>query len=241
MKFLPFYPKCKKGIGIDVVRLRMIVSQSSRCKTQSLLSPIGRAGSHYIYLISCRVSFVQWSDLRLSMDELEAFTTGKATYNYHLLHGCYFKSYKFALEFLLLKKPHYCGSIKETTAVVRVIFMEKKLFDSELKVMGVLWREGDCTAKHISDVLKAEIGWNMNTTYTLIKRCIGKGTIERTEPNFMCHALVSKEEIQKQETNALIDKIYDGSADKLFASLLGRKSLSSQQIAKLKQLVDELE
>ena len=52
--------------------------------------------------------------------------------------------------------------------------MDGKLFDSELKVMGVLWNEGDCTAKHISDVLKEDIGWNMNTTYTLSKRCIKK-------------------------------------------------------------------
>ena len=62
--------------------------------------------------------------------------------------------------------------------------MDIKLFDSELKVMCVLWNEGDTTAKHISDVLKKEIGWNMNTTYTLIKRCIKKGAIERSEPNF---------------------------------------------------------
>ena len=68
-----------------------------------------------------------------------------------------------------------------------------KLFDSELKVMNVLWNEGDCTAKHISNVLKDEIGWNMNTTYTLIKRCIKKGAIERSEPNFMCHALIPRE------------------------------------------------
>lgn len=52
-----------------------------------------------------------------------------------------------------------------------------KLFDSELKVMGVLWREGDQTAKHISDILKTEIGWNMNTTYTVIKKCIAKGQL----------------------------------------------------------------
>lgn len=39
--------------------------------------------------------------------------------------------------------------------------MAVKLFDSELKVMEVLWREGDQTAKHISDVLKDETGWNM--------------------------------------------------------------------------------
>lgn len=119
--------------------------------------------------------------------------------------------------------------------------MDTKLFDSELKVMGVLWKEGDTTAKHISDVLKEEIGWNMNTTYTLIKRCIKKGAIERSEPNFMCHALIQKEEVQEAETNELINKVYDGSADKLFAALLGRKKLSAEQINKLKQIVGELE
>lgn len=119
--------------------------------------------------------------------------------------------------------------------------MDIKLFDSELKVMDVLWREGDSTAKHISDVLKAEVGWNMNTTYTLIKRCMKKGAIERSEPNFMCHALIPKEEVQEAETNELINKIYDGSADKLFAALLGRKKLSAEQISQLKQIVGELE
>ena len=46
--------------------------------------------------------------------------------------------------------------------------MDIKLFDSELKVMSVLWREGDATAKHISDVLKEETGWHMNTAPTRI-------------------------------------------------------------------------
>lgn len=92
-----------------------------------------------------------------------------------------------------------------------------------------------------SDVLKEEIGWNMNTTYTLIKRCIKKGAIERSEPNFMCHAIIPKEEVQEAETTELINKVYDGSADKLFAALLGRKKLSPEEIAKLKQIINDLE
>ena len=86
-----------------------------------------------------------------------------------------------------------------------------------------------------------ELGWNVNTTYTLIKRCIKKGAIERTEPNFMCHALIPKEDVQEAETNELINKIYDGSADKLFAALLSRKKLSAEQINKLKKIVGDLE
>lgn len=119
--------------------------------------------------------------------------------------------------------------------------MAEKLFDSELKVMGVLWQEGDTTAKHIADVLIEQVGWNRNTTYTLIKRCMKKGAIARKEPNFMCHALVEKEAVQEAETNELIDRIFDGSEDKLFAALLGRKKLSAEQIARLKDIVGELE
>lgn len=118
--------------------------------------------------------------------------------------------------------------------------MEIKLFDSELKVMDVLWKEGDMTAKRISDILKEQVGWNMNTTYTLIKRCIGKGAIERSEPNYMCHALIPKEQVQEQETTELINKVFDGSADLLFASLLNRKNLSAEEIERLKQLVNNL-
>ena len=119
--------------------------------------------------------------------------------------------------------------------------MEIKLFDSELKVMDVLWKEGDITAKRVSDILKEEIGWNMNTTYTVIKKCVAKGAIERIEPNFMCHALISKEDVQAAETDELIGKLYDGSVDKLFAALLGRKKLSEEQIAELKHIVGDLE
>ena len=119
--------------------------------------------------------------------------------------------------------------------------MAIKLFDSELKVMGILWKEGDMTAKQISDILKAEIGWNMNTTYTVIKKCIAKGAVRRGEPNFLCHALIPKEAVQEAETDELIGKLFDGSADKLFASLLGRKKLSAEQISKLKQIVGDLD
>ncbi len=118
--------------------------------------------------------------------------------------------------------------------------MAVKLFDSELKVMGVLWKEGDRTAKEIARRLGEAVGWNVNTTYTVIRKCVAKGAVERREPNFLCHALITKEEAQAAETDVLIGKLYDGSVDQLFAALLGRRKLTAGEIAKLKRIVDEL-
>lgn len=119
--------------------------------------------------------------------------------------------------------------------------MAIKLFDSELKVMGVLWREGDQTAKRISDILKEEIGWNMNTTYTVIKKCIAKGAIARSEPNFLCHALVTRETVQEAETEELLGKLFDGAPEQLFASLLGSHRLTREQIEQLRRMIAALD
>lgn len=116
-----------------------------------------------------------------------------------------------------------------------------KLFDSELKVMSVLWRDGDQTAKQISTTLKESVGWNQNTTYTVIKKCIAKGAVERREPNFLCHALIGREEVQAEETEELLSKLFDGSPDLLFASLLGSRKLSKEQLENLRRMVAELE
>ena len=119
--------------------------------------------------------------------------------------------------------------------------MAVKLFDSELRVMEVLWREGEATENHISDVLKEQVGWNMNTTYTVVKRCVQKGAIQRLEPHFLCRPLVSREQARQAETDALIDKFYDSSADQLFAALLGRRRLAPEKIEELKRLIDQME
>ncbi|MCL1995493.1 MAG: BlaI/MecI/CopY family transcriptional regulator [Defluviitaleaceae bacterium] len=116
-----------------------------------------------------------------------------------------------------------------------------KLFDSELKVMEVLWKEGDTPAKRIAEILAEDVGWSKTTTYTVIKRCHQKGAIERIQPNWICRPLITMEAAREYETTELINKMYGGATDRLVASLLGSKNLSKAEIEKLKQVVRELE
>lgn len=119
--------------------------------------------------------------------------------------------------------------------------MDVKLFDSELKVMEILWQEGDCTAKQLAQILNEQVGWSKTTTYTVIKKCIGKGAIQRQDPNFVCHPTVTRQQVQEAETTEFLNKFYNGTADQLVASILGRKNLSQSEIENLKRLIQELE
>lgn len=119
--------------------------------------------------------------------------------------------------------------------------MAVKLFDSELKVMDVLWKEGDKTAKQIAEILKGSTGWNVNTTYTVIKKCIAKGAVERKEPHFLCHALIDRGTVQAAEAEELLGKLFDGAPELLFASLLESQTLSKEQIENLRRMVADLE
>ena len=105
--------------------------------------------------------------------------------------------------------------------------MEIKLFDSELKIMEILWKGGETTARSIAETLKEQIGWSKTTTYTVIKKCIDKGVVNRKEPGFVCRPLITKEQVQEVETRELIDKMYDGGADRLVASLFPKECFFS--------------
>lgn len=116
-----------------------------------------------------------------------------------------------------------------------------KLFDSEWKIMEILWEENDLPAKEVSVRMQERIGWNKNTTYTVLKKCVEKGAIERREPNFVCHARITRGQAQQAEMDALLDKAFGGSAQMLFASLLGSKRLSADEISELRRMVEEME
>ena len=114
-----------------------------------------------------------------------------------------------------------------------------KLFDSELKVMEVLWEQGSMPARDIVDVLSKRIGWNKNTTYTVIKKCIEKDAIAREEPNFLCKPLVTKDEVAQSETEQLIDKMFGGSSELFFSSFLKNQGLSDADAVRLYQMIKE--
>ena len=114
-----------------------------------------------------------------------------------------------------------------------------RVFDSEIKLMEIIWQHEPISAKEISLIAEKEIGWNKNTTYTVIKKLIDKGYVQRGEPGFICTSLIQKSEIQRNEATGLINRLFEGSRKALFSTLLADEDLTDDEIAELRALIDK--
>lgn len=114
-----------------------------------------------------------------------------------------------------------------------------KLFEGERKLMELLWEHEGATAKELSLLAAEKIGWNKNTTYTVVKKLITKGVIGREEPGFVCRSLIDREDIGREEAKEVLRSFFGGSVRALFSSFVADGTLSRKDADELKKLIDE--
>lgn len=116
--------------------------------------------------------------------------------------------------------------------------MTSVLFDSERKIMELIWENEPISAKEISRLAEETIGWNKNTTYTVVKKLAAKGVVKREDPGFICTSLVSRDSVRRAETKSLVDKVFGGSKKALFSALLEDETLSREEIDELRRMIE---
>lgn len=114
-----------------------------------------------------------------------------------------------------------------------------KLCDSEIKVMELIWENQPIRAKEVSLLAEERIGWNKNTTYTIIRKLEEKGYIHREEPGFICTATVTRDDACKSAARGLLDKLFGGSRKALFSALLEDEDLTEEELDELRKMLDK--
>lgn len=114
-----------------------------------------------------------------------------------------------------------------------------QFYDSELTVLNVLWRYGELSAGEAAKILEEEEGWKRTTTYTMLRKCIDKGYVKRSEKGFRCRATLTREEAQMSSVSEQIEKSYH-SKTAFFKAYLKKENLSEDEIQELFQIVDGL-
>jgi len=114
-----------------------------------------------------------------------------------------------------------------------------KLFEGELKLMELLWDHEGATAKELTVLAAETIGWNKNTTYTVIKKLVAKGAIKREEPNFVCRSRISREDTGREEAKEVLRSFFGGSVKAMFSSFMSEGALSDEEVEELRREISE--
>jgi len=116
--------------------------------------------------------------------------------------------------------------------------MEKcKLFDAEYKFVSIIWDNEPINSTELVKLCADRLGWKKSTTYTVLKKLCGRGILQNRDATVT--ALVKREEVQRYESKAVLDRTFDGSLPKFLTAFLSGRKLSEQEADELKRIIEE--
>jgi len=115
--------------------------------------------------------------------------------------------------------------------------MEKiKIFEAELKFMNIIWNHEPVTTGELVKLCQEELDWKKSTTFTVLRRLVQRGAIHNEKS--LVKSLVSRSEVQKQESREHIEKIYNGSLRTFLVSFLQNEKLTEEELKELRKIVE---
>ena len=105
----------------------------------------------------------------------------------------------------------------------------------ELKIMQVLWREGQGNVQHVQKNLPAGTELAYTTVQTLLNVLERKGRVRRRLNGraFDYRAVVSEEKILGQAVRDLVERMFGGSSEELVMSLVKSREIDLERLAEL--------
>ena len=114
---------------------------------------------------------------------------------------------------------------------------------AELELLRALWHQGPSTVRQIWESLPDRDSTGYTTVLKLLQIMTRKGLVLRddTERAHVYRARLSQERTQNQLIADLTDRAFSGSAASLVMQALSSRKASSEELAEIRRLLNELE
>ncbi len=113
-----------------------------------------------------------------------------------------------------------------------------KLFDAEYRFMCIVWEKEPINSTELVKLCQSEFGWKKSTTYSVIKRLSERGVLKNE--NAVVTALVQRIQVQKYESEQLLEKAFDNSLPSFVAAFLQNKKLTQSEAEQIKKMIEEV-
>lgn len=118
-----------------------------------------------------------------------------------------------------------------------------KLNASEWNVLNCLWENHPRTVMQMVADMEESVGWAKSTTITTLRRMEEKGLIraEQAGRGKSYTPAVEREQAVSAETHSFLDRVYQGSVGLMMSAMAKRQELSSDEVAELRAILDQIE
>ncbi len=113
--------------------------------------------------------------------------------------------------------------------------------DGEIEILQILWEVGPASLGSVCDVLRSRREVAATTAATMLRVMSDKGLVKRTGSGrgATWSAVVSQQKTERGMVRRMVERVFDGSADRLVAHLVEGGDLSERQLAELRTMIDE--
>ncbi len=115
--------------------------------------------------------------------------------------------------------------------------------EAELEILSILWQQKAATVRDVHEILNA----NKPTVYTTVLKTLQimteKGLVERDESSkaHVYRAAIEQDTTERRFAEDLLRRVFGGSAKQLVMRVLEMKPASEEELAEIRQLLDEAE
>jgi len=115
--------------------------------------------------------------------------------------------------------------------------MDIKIYDAEYRFMCIIWDKEPVTSTELVVICSEKFGWKKSTTYSVIKRLSERGAIKNEKA--IVTSLVSQLEVQKYESEQVIEKTFDNSLPSFIAAFIQNKKLTQDEVKQIKSMIED--
>jgi predicted transcriptional regulator len=114
---------------------------------------------------------------------------------------------------------------------------------AELDILRVLWQLGPATVRQVHEVLNAEKPCGYTTVLKFMQIMTAKGLLIRDESqrSHVYKPRVPAETTQRQLVADLLERVCEGSAEKLMMHALSAKEVSPEELTLIRKLLGKIE
>ncbi|MBQ3202993.1 MAG: BlaI/MecI/CopY family transcriptional regulator [Clostridia bacterium] len=102
----------------------------------------------------------------------------------------------------------------------------------------IIWANQPLSTQNLVQLCESELQWKRTTTYTVLKRLAERGLF-RNEGGQVT-ALISRDEFYARRSEQFVEESFGGSLPAFLAAFAARKSLTEDEVAEIRRLIEEV-